>query len=277
MYEAFYGLTARPFRETLDPDDWMPTPSREAVLRRLRYGLEQADGPALLFGPNGAGKSFLARVLARDLGWREAILAFPALPPLDLLAMAADELDRANGIVNADATPPGEPPHQTVRRIQRAFAAAGARGRRLLLIVDEAHLIADPDAFETLRLLLNFHSEGTPTAALLLVGGPEVWLRMPRSMSDRLAAHALAGPLSDDEASRYVEGRLRRSGADRPLFHADAVALLHQAADGLPRRLNRLADLSLLIASDQRLPRVDRDCAQEAIEESAEVGPRSRD
>ena len=33
-----------------------------------------------------------------------------------------------------------------------------------------------------------------------------------------------------------------------PLFTPDALAALHRAADGLPRRLNHLADLALLVA-----------------------------
>ena len=37
-------------------------------------------------------------------------------------------------------------------------------------------------------------------------------------------------------------------GSRSLLFTPDALAELHRAADGLPRRLNRLADLALLIA-----------------------------
>jgi type II secretory pathway predicted ATPase ExeA len=54
-----------------------------------------------------------------------------------------------------------------------------------------------------------------------------------------------------------VAGRLGIAGASAPLFSQDAAVALHRAADGLPRRLNRLADLALLIAYAQDLSAVD--------------------
>jgi type II secretory pathway predicted ATPase ExeA len=52
-------------------------------------------------------------------------------------------------------------------------------------------------------------------------------------------------------------GRLAAAGADSPLFTPEALSALHRAASGLPRRLNRLADLALLIAYARDLPRVE--------------------
>src|SRR5262249_37445521 len=121
-------------------------------------------------------------------------------------------------------------------------------GVQPLLILDEAHLIDDPATFEAVRLLLNFASQGPPDISLLLVGGPEVLLRLPPGLLDRLAAHCLLGPFTEEESSTYILGRLAAAGARVPLFGAAEIAALHRAADGLPRRLNRLADLALLIA-----------------------------
>ena len=92
---------------------------------------------------------------------------------------------------------------------------------------------------------------------LLIVGGPEVLLRLPPGLADRLTARCLLGPLSETETAAYVHGRLATAGAREPLFSDDAIAALHRAADGLPRRLNRLADLALLVAYADGLPRPD--------------------
>src|SRR5205823_5195960 len=92
LYEAHFGLSRRPFSETVDPSAYVAIPSRETVLRRIRYGLERGLGPALIFGPPGTGKTLLARVLARDLGGPSAHLTFPAMPAADLLALLAEEL-----------------------------------------------------------------------------------------------------------------------------------------------------------------------------------------
>ena len=249
MYESHFGLTIRPFAETVDPGAFLPLPSHESIVRRLRYGLEHGQGPVLAFGPPGVGKTLIAQVLARDLNWPSAHLVFPAMPPADLLTYVADELaaPAATGSGLAGA----------VRRLKSALAQFVAQGQRPLLIVDECHLIEDAETFETLRLLLNLASEGPPDLGLMMLGGPEILLHLPPALADRLTARCLVGPLTEDEARTYVNGRLTAAGAGEPLFNDDCLAALYRAADGLPRRLNRLADLCLLIAYAQDRQRPD--------------------
>ena len=256
MYQGHFGFTSPPFRESIDPSRLVVLPSRSSVLRRLRYGLEQVGGPALLFGAPGSGKTSVAAMLARAIGGRSVPLAYPAMPAAELLAFLADELDgleRAGG-----ASAPGL--HATLRRLRARLDGPAGRGRSTLLIVDEAHLIDDPSTFEALRLLQNVPTRGPSGLMLLIVGAPEVLLKIPPGLADRLSARIALGPLSDLEAEAYLRGRFEASDVSTPLFEPPQVARLNLLADGLPRRLNRLADLALLIAFDEGLPRPDDRC-----------------
>lgn len=265
MYQEHFGLRALPFGETVDPAATVALPSREAARRRLRYGLEQGRGPALLFGPSGSGKTVVAAELARGLGGRSVHLTYPAMPAPEFLAFLADEFD------GLQHTTGGPPPglHATLRRLRARLAGPAIRGRPTLLIVDEAHLIDDPATFESLRLLTNFASAGPPDLMLLLVGNPEVLLALPPSLADRLTARYGLGPLAEAESAAYVLGRLDAAGARAPLFGPEELAALHRHADGLPRRLNRLADLALLVAFAEGLARPDARCIAAAARDAA--------
>ncbi len=243
MYEAQLGLKRPPFGETVSPSAYVPLPSRDAVLRRLRYALEHGGGPAVLFGPAGSGKTLLARRLASALPGPVFHLPFPALSPAELLVQLADELGGPAQTLSTVPTP--------LQQIRSRLAALVARGQRPLLVIDDAHLITSPATFDALQLLLNFATAGAPDLSLLLVGGAEVLLDMPPGLADRIAARCLLGPLSETESAAYILGRLDGAGATAPLFSPAALVELHKAALGLPRRLNRLADLALLIAYAQ--------------------------
>lgn len=268
MYQDHFGLSALPFAETASADGYVGLPSREAALHRLRYGLEFGGGPVMLAGPPGSGKSCLASVLIRQLGWPVARIDVPLLTPETMLAEVADAIAPRPRL-----GPFGRPElveRGVLRRIREALAAEAARGSRWLLLVEDAHLIQNPETFDALGALQNFARLGAPDLSLVLVGGSDLPEQVPPGLADRLSAQVVLGPLAETEAWPYLAGRVARAGRSEPLFDDPLARELHHLGLGLPRRMNRLADMALLIAFARGLDHPDADCLRLAF---GEVSP----
>jgi len=249
MYTAYWKLTARPFDSSCDPQFYYPGDAYQVTLLKLRYALEHPQGAALLAGAAGLGKSLLVQRLLGDLpqGLGSAVyVKFPQLPPTQLLALIAEELTGRNM--------EGATADRSVLAIQRALGKSEQEGRRAVLVIDEAHLVREAEALETLRLLMNF----APSWTLVLVAQPPLLPVLERTpdLEERIGVQCLLRPLTIDESIRYISHRVAAAGAPDvvSLFEPAALEVLHQLSDGVPRRINRLGDLALLIgfAEEQR-------------------------
>ena len=189
MYLDYWQLTQQPFEPVADRVGFYPCEAHEAALLKLRYVVENQRGAALLAGPSGSGKTMLVNLLRESLAERfEPIvhLVFPQMSGRDLLVYFAEQF----------GAPPADPPRHTVeesiRRLEFFLTQNAKAGRQALAIVDEAHLLEDCGALETLRLLLNFENAGRPALGLLLVGQTSLLSAVGRlpSLDERVAVKA---------------------------------------------------------------------------------------
>lgn len=252
MYLDYWQLSSQPFEPIADGAALYPCEAHEGALVKLRYAIENQRGAALLAGPAGTGKTLLSRLLEAQLDARFTPfvrLVFPQMSSRDLLVYLAEEL----------GAPPADPPRHTVeesvRRLEFYLAENAHLDRHAVIVVDEAHLLEDCGALETLRLLLNFEVDAKPTFSLLLVGQMGLVSAVGRlpSLAERVAVSSLLRAFTADETAAYVKHRLEAAGATRDLFASDALEALHYLGHGIPRQINRLADLALLVGYADRL------------------------
>ncbi len=252
MYASYWQLQAKPFENGCDPRFYYPASSHQAALLKLRYSIENRRGGAILSGTPGSGKTLIVGMLRGAL--REEFapfvhLVFPQMAAEELLAYLADTL-------TASGTSPSTPPlHRSVERIEQFLRDNARQKRHAVLVVDEAHLVDDGASLEALRLLLNFQWEGQPSLTLLLAGQPAILPTLDRlpHFEERLGVKCLLRALNESETAEYVAHRMRLAGASREIFDPQAIATLHHLTHGVPRRINRLCDLALLIGfAEQR-------------------------
>ena len=245
MYLTHWQLSARPFENTNDARFYYPGESQQAALLKLRYAVENRQAAAVLAGAAGLGKTLLVQTLLKQLGEKyasQARIVFPHMPPDQLLASICDQL--------AGPTGSGTPTVRESVRWLTAFLQDNVRaGRHAVVVVDEAHLLRDSDSLQTLRLLLNFDGEGQAPLTLILVGQASL-LPVIEHMPDfdqRISARCLLRRFAAEETGAYVQHRLRIAGARREIFDSAALEAIHQHSQGIPRKVNRLCDLALLV------------------------------
>ena len=152
-----------------------------------------------------------------------------------------------------------------------AYAAEEAeRHRRVVFVIDEAHLLA-PDQLEEIRLLTNQNMDADSPFAGILVGQPTL-LRQLRmgifaALDQRIATRYTLAPMDLGESSSYLRHHLGLVGRNDPVFADDAVARMHRFSNGLPRALNNIATAALIAGAADGKAIVDDACAKKAVAE----------
>jgi putative secretion ATPase (PEP-CTERM system associated) len=245
MYEAFYGLSGKPFQLNPDPAFFFGSRGHKRAFAYLQYGLYQGEGFIVITGDIGAGKTTLVRNLFEQLDNRQVVAG----------QLVSTQLD-ADDILRSIAVAFGLP----IKAVDKASLLASLEAflcritiekRRALLVIDEAQNLT-PRAIEELRMLSNFQFGDKALLQSFLIGQPELRTMMQspqmQQLRQRVTAAYHLGPLDKTETKAYVEHRLARVGwnGHDPRFEAAAFDAIYTASGGIPRRINTLCNRVLL-------------------------------
>ena len=245
LYLEHFGLHEPPFRITPHPDFFFDGADRGATLEGLLYAILHDEGIVKLSGEIGSGKTTLCRVLMERLPAEveTVFLANPSYSRTEILHAIAEEL----GQPSTD-----DPAAPALRVLQSKLIELYASGRRVAVMIDEAHAMPE-DTLEQVRLLSNLESSRHKLLQIVLFGQPELdeALAKPsmRQLKDRITHSFRTRPLVVEEVAKYVSFRMRAAGYKGPdVFSPPAIAAIARASSGLTRRINVLCDKSLLAA-----------------------------
>jgi general secretion pathway protein A len=245
MYEAFYGLSGKPFLLSPDPNFYFGSKQHSRAKAYLEYGISCREGFVVVTGEIGAGKTTILRTLIESLHGSDVVIGQLVTTQLD----AEDTLRMVGAAFGFNVK--NVPKSELLISLEAFLLTRTSQGKRCLLIVDEAQNLS-MRAVEELRMLSNFQSGKQALLQSFLVGQPEFReiMRRPEmeQFRQRVAATCHIGPLDAEETRRYIEHRLRCAGAtDKPAFEDGCFAAIHEASGGIPRRINSLCDRLLLL------------------------------
>ena len=250
MYTSFFGLVEKPFAITPDPRYLYMSERHAEALARLLYGITEAGGFIQLTGEVGTGKTTVVRsLLERMPGHADvAVILNPQLTPLQFVLTICEEL----GIFVRDDDENSL--KDLIDILNRHLLTANAKGRRIVVIVDEAQNLS-PETLEQVRLLTNLETAAHKLLQIILIGQPELREVLGRvelrQLAQRITGRYHLDPLSKTESAAYVSHRLKVAGATVEIFSPAALSEVHRLSSGIPRIINVMCDRALLGAFTQ--------------------------
>lgn len=266
MYTSFFGLGEKPFAITPDPRYLFMSERHAEALAHLLYGITEAGGFIQLTGEVGTGKTTIVRsLLERMPGHADvAVILNPQLTPVEFVLTICEEL----GIFMRDEDTTSI--KDLVDLLNRRLLEAHAKGRRIVVIVDEAQNLM-PATLEQVRLLTNLETASQKLLQIILIGQPELREVLDRvelrQLAQRITGRYHLAPLSRSEAASYVNHRLKVAGANGEIFSSAALREVHRLSGGIPRIMNVICDRALLGAFTQEQHRIGPGMVREAASE----------
>lgn len=254
MYEKYWGLHEKPFRNTPDPRFLCSFSQYSDSLMTLTYAVRENMGAAMLTGVFGCGKTLVVRALLAGLKPNSYAAVYLSYPPASggeflravVRGLKHGQLPERKSELMEDAL---------LETLQGQVEDNSREGKDTLVVLDEAHAVPDDEVFEKIRLLLNLQKQDRFLVGLLLVGQPELAQKVAnlRQLEQRIAIRCHLGPLDLAQTGEYIRHRLKVAGKEGEIFSPAAIETIFSESGGIPRRINHCCDLSLMTGSARKV------------------------
>ena len=264
MDESRLEILKRAFRPIPDSDAYYPATSHEQALACVSAALNDDEGMALIVGGPGLGKTLLGHCILERLGG-EIATAFL------LTSHFRDPSSLLQALLYDFALPyEGRSEEEMRLALTDHLLQNYEAGRKALLVIDEAQLLA-PAVLEELRLLGNLEGKRGKAVQVVLLSLPSILatLQLPEleALQQRLAARAELRPLDQHESADFLLHLARRiCPRVEEILTEEAVQIIAQSCQGIPRLLNRATHKAVNVALAAGADVLDAEAVLEAIE-----------
>jgi type II secretory pathway predicted ATPase ExeA len=261
---AFFGFTRTPFRRDLAPGMLYRHTGHAEAVARIRWCINET-ALGVVTGEVGAGKTIALRAALADLDPSRHTVIYLSNPTMGSRGLYQTLVTRLG------ASPRFHTATLIAQTMDLLAAEKNERGRQVILIMDEAHLLSIVQ-LEELRLLTNTDMDAATPFAGLLIGQPTLRRRIKHgelaALDQRIALrYALTGMTTPTDTNGYIHHHLAIAGRSDPLFSDDATNLIHQTSRGLPRAINNLALQALVATYATNKTIVDESATRAAVTE----------
>jgi type II secretory pathway predicted ATPase ExeA len=254
-YLDYYELAQEPFSNAPVSRFYFNSPQHAQALVRLTHVCGQMKGLGILVGDIGAGKTTLARRLLDSLPEKEYEAALLVI--IHSGVTASWLLKRIALQLGVDS--PSEDKLTLLGQLYQRLSAIYESGKKAVVLIDEAQMLASRELMEEFRGLLNLEVPERKLLSLIFFGLPDIEqnLKLDPPLAQRVAVKYRLDHLNAESTEAYIKHRLRLAGASRMPFTAGAVKAIHRFSSGTPRLINTLCDNALFEGYVARAPVID--------------------
>lgn len=270
MYEAHWGFTESPFRNSIDIRWFHPSVIHDEALARLFFLVEQQRRFGLLQGAVGTGKSMLLAVLhdeAKGSHRQTAAIDLLGMDSAELLWTLAARLQLA-----PETTASG---WQLWRAIEEYFHALALSQMPAVVLLDNLDQSAD-DLIPSIERLIRVADQVGAKLTIIAATRRDEIRSASRSLAELSELRVDLTPLDAYATELYIRDQLVKADSESQIFDPSAIEAVFRHSDGFPREINRLCELSLLAAMGEGLQTIDAGIIESVALELRDRFPRSR-
>lgn len=215
-------MEKRPFSLTADLNFLYLSEGHMRVFGEILSAISRRDGLICVTGGPGTGKTIICRRLLEELG------------------------DEYNAVL---VTTPSKTPQAMTETLDEAFGEMEGDSRIPVAIFDEAQHL-DFRCLDHIKFLTNLEKKGEKLLQIVLVGQPELAEKINHKrftqLEQRIGAKLKLAPLKKREILFYLNHRLAVAGVSEDVrFTKSAARYLYQETAGVPRLINRIANIAV--------------------------------
>jgi len=260
--EEFFGLTNTPFSREIPADKLYESAMMMETIDRLTYAANKQLF-AVLTSDVGCGKTTAVRRLCSVLDSSKYTFLYVSdsqVTPRWFYKCLLEQM----GVVASFYR--GEAKNQLHRELE---VIRGVHKRKVVTIVDEAHLLAK-ETLEEIRFLLNYQMDSVSPMALILVGQNELWDKLKlicyAAIRQRIDLKCELPQFDRAQTAEYIDAHMRWAGCDREVFTDKAVDEIYKYSAGAARAVNKLCTHCMLYAAQRSKKIIDDHAVKFVIE-----------